>query len=164
MRSLRTLLLGALVVALAACGGGPHNSSAAESTGGEPSTASSASEPAAETPVASTDDGEPGATDIDALNDALVPPNSHELSKTELPQGTLIAYESTDSLGDLKSFYVQKLAELNMTVITTNEAANTWAVGFGTDTTNTGFGGTVVVQNAGDVSNVAVTLATGNGG
>ena len=160
MRSLRTLLLGALVVALAACGGGPDNSSAAESTGGEPSTASSASQPA-ESAAESSDDGGPGATDIDALNEELVPPNSRQLNKTELPQGTLTAYESTDSLGDLKSFYLQKLAELNMTVIPTNDAANTWAVGFGTDVTNTGFGGTIAVQNAGDVSNVAVTLAEG---
>ncbi len=64
----------------------------------------------------------------------------------------LVAYESTDSVGDLKSYYVQKIAELNMTVITTNEAANTYAVAFGTDATGQGLGGTVAVQNAGDVT------------
>lgn len=160
MRSMRTLLLGVLLVALAACGGGA--ASADESTGGEPSTATSASEPAA-TSEETPDDGGPGTTDIDTLNDELVPPNSHQMSKTELPQGTLIVYESTDTIGDLKIFYVQKLAELNMTVITTNDTANAYAVGFGTDDTGTGLGGTVVLQNAGDVTNVAVTLAEGGG-
>ena len=32
-----------------------------------------------------------------------------------------LTYESTDSVGDLKSFYVQKIAALNMTVLTTTE-------------------------------------------
>ena len=160
MRPTRTLLLGVLIIAVAACGGGAASSSTAESTGGEPSTAATASEAAASTAEETPDDGGPGSTDIDSLNAELEPPNSHQLTKTELPQGTLIAYESTDSVGDLKAFYVQKLAELNMTVITTNEAANTWAVGFGTDDTG-GLGGSIVIQNAGDVSNVAVTLAQG---
>jgi len=161
MRSLRTLLLGALVVALAACGGGPDNSSAAESTGGEPSTASSASQPAGESPAETPDDGGPGATDVESLLSELVPPNSTQLSRTDAGGATLVSYESTDTVGDLKSFYVQKIAELNMTVLTTTEAANTYAVAFGTDETGQGLGATVAVQNAGDVTNVVVTVAEG---
>jgi len=160
MRSLRTLLLCGLVVVLAACGGGPDNSSAAESTGGEPSTAASASLPA-ESAAESSDDGGPGATDVDSLLNELVPPNSTELSRTTAGGATLVSYESTDTVGDLKSFYVQKIAELNMTVLTTTEAANTYAVAFGTDETGQGLGATVAVQNAGDVTNVVVTVAEG---
>jgi hypothetical protein len=163
MRSLRTLLLGALVVALAACGGGPDNSSAAESTGGEPSTASSASQPA-ESAAESSDTGGPGATDVESLLSELVPPNSTQLSRTDAGGATLVSYESTDTVGDLKSFYVQKIAELNMTVLTTTEAANTYAVAFGTDETGQGLGATVAIQNAGDVTNVVVTVAEGSGG
>ena len=160
MRSLRTLLLGALVVALAACGGGPDTSSTAESTGGEPSTVSSASQPA-ESAAESSDDGGPGAIDAESLLNALVPPNSTELSRTEAGGAVLISYESTDTVGDLKSFYVQKIAELNMTVLTTTDLANTYAVAFGTDETGQGLGATVAVQNAGDVTNVVVTVAEG---
>jgi len=158
MRSMRTLLLGVLLLALAACGGG--TASADESTGGEPSTATSASEPAAtsgETP----DDGGPGATDVESLISELVPPNSHQISRTDAGGATLVSYESTDSVGDLKIFYVQKIAELNMTVLTTTDLANTYAVAFGTDETGQGLGATVAVQNAGDVSNVVVTVAEG---
>ncbi|HET9540553.1 MAG TPA: hypothetical protein VFQ46_08130 [Candidatus Limnocylindria bacterium] len=157
MRSLRTLLLGALVVALAACGGGTASSSTAESTGGEPSTAASASEPAAETP----DDGGPGATDAESLLNELVPPNSTEISRTEAGGAVLVTYESSDSVGDMKSFYVQKIAELNMAVLTTTEAANSYAVAIGTDQTGQGLGATILVQNAGDVTNVVVTVAEG---
>ncbi|HET6745383.1 MAG TPA: hypothetical protein VFH90_05965 [Candidatus Limnocylindria bacterium] len=160
MQSLRTLLLGALVVALAACGGGPDNSSAAESTGGEPSPASSASQPA-ESAAESSDNGGPGATDAESLLNELVPPNSTELSRTEAGGATLVSYESTDTVGDLKSFYVQKIVELNMTVLTTTEAANTYAVAIGTDETGEGLGATIAVQNAGDVTNVIVTVAEG---
>jgi hypothetical protein len=160
MRSLRTLLLGALLVAVAACGGGPDNSTAAQSTGGEPSTA--ASEPAGETPAEPSDDGgEPGATDVDSLLNALVPPNSTELSRTQAGPSVLVAYESSDSIGDLKSYYVQKIAELNMTVLTTTDTANAYAVAFGTDETGQGLGATVAIQNAGDVTNVVVTVAEG---
>ncbi len=160
MRPTRTLLLAVLLVALAACGGGPASSDATQSTGGEPSTAASTSESAAE----SADDGGPGATDVEGLLDELVPPNSTELNRTEAGGAVLVTYESTDTVGDLKRFYVQKIAELNMTVLTTTEAANTYAVAIGTDESGTGLGATVAVQNAGDVSNVVVTVAEGAGG
>ena len=150
MRSTRTLLLGVLLVALAACGGQPASSTADESTGDEPSTAAST----AESPAATTDDGGPGATDVDALLAELVPPNSTELSKTTVPAGTAVAYESTDTVGDLRGFYIQKIAELNLEVISTTEAANTYAVVIASD----GLGGTIAVQNTGDVSNVLVTI------
>ena len=159
MRSLRTLLLGILLVALAACGGGPASSSADESTGGDSSTAASQSEQAAESPAESEDGGGPGSVDMDTLLDELVPPNSDEISRTEAGTSVLIGYESTDSVGDLKAFYVQKIAQLGLTTITTTEAANTWAIAFGIDNTGAGLGGTVAIQNAGDVSNVVVTVA-----
>jgi hypothetical protein len=152
------MLLGVLLIVLAACGGGGPGSSVAESTGGEPSTAASASEPAAST-AETPDDGGPAPTSIEELEDELVPPNSTQISRTETPQGVLVAYESTDIVPDLKAYYARKIADLGMTVITTNEAANTWAIAFGTDETGTGLGGTIAVQNAGDVSNVVVTLA-----
>jgi hypothetical protein len=160
MRVTRTLLLAVLLVVLAACGGGPGSADASESTGGEPSTAASTAESAAE----STDDGGPGVTDAEGLLDELVPPNSTELSNTEAGGATLVTYESSDSVGDLKSFYVQKIAELNMTILTTTEAANTYAIAIGTNEAGTGLGATIAVQNAGDVSNVVVTVAEGAGG
>jgi hypothetical protein len=161
MRPTRTLLIGVVLVALTACGGTP-SSSAAESTGGQPST--TASDPGTGSPAATPGGGGPGATDVEGLLNALVPPNSHQISRTEAGGSVLVAYESTDTVGDLKSFYVQKIAELNMQVLTTTEAANTYAVAFGTDDTGTGLGATVAVQNTGDVSNVVVTVAQGSGG
>ena len=162
MRSMRTLLLGVLLVALAACGGQPGSASADESTGGEPTTTeSTGGEPStAETP----DDGGSGTVDMDTLIAELVPPNSTEISRTEAGTSVLIGYESTDTVGDLRGFYIQKIADLNLTVLTTTEAANTYAVAFGTNEAGTGLGGTVAVQNSGDVSTVLVTVAESGGG
>ena len=160
MRSPRTLLLGVLLVALAACGGQPASSNADESTGGEPTTTeSSGGEPStAETP----DDGGPGSLDMDTLIAELVPPNSTEISRTEAGTSVLIGYESTDTVGDLRGFYIQKIADLDLNVLTTTEAANTYAVAFGTNEAGTGLGGTIAVQNSGDVSTVLVTVAEGS--
>ena len=160
MRSTRTLLLGVLLVALAACGGQPARSNADESTGGEPTTTeSSGGEPStAETP----DDGGPGSLDMDTLIAELVPPNSTEISRTEAGTSVLIGYESTDTVGDLRGFYIQKIADLDLNVLTTTEAANTYAVAFGTNEAGTGLGGTIAVQNSGDVSTVLVTVAEGS--
>ena len=153
MRSMRILLPGVLLVALAACGNSPESAFPNESTGTEPSTAATASAPA-ETP----DSGGPAPSSIEELETALVPPNSTQLSRQEVAQGLVVAYTSTDSVGDLRSYYIQKIAELNLTVITTQEAANTITVAFGTDS-GAGLGGTISLQNAGDVTNVVLTLA-----
>ena len=165
MRSTRFLLLSVLavlVIALAACGGGPATATADQSTGGEPSTAANESEPAAETP----DDGGPGSsvTDVDGMIEALTPPNSTQISRTDAGPSSIVAWESTDTVGDLKSYYVQKIAELNLTVLTTTEAANTYAVAVGTNEQGTGLGATVAISNQGDVTNVLVTAAEGSGG
>ena len=161
MRSTRFLLLSVLavlVVALAACGGGAASSTADESTGGESSTAASASEPAAETP----DDGGPSSvTDVDGMIEALTPPNSTQISRTDAGPSSIVAFESTDTVGDLKSYYVQKIAELDLIVLTTTDAANTYAVAVGTNEEGTGLGATVAISNQGDVTNVLVTAAEG---
>ena len=158
MRSTRFLLLGVLLVALAACGGGPASEFPNESTGGEPSTGTSASEPATETP----DDGGPSSvTDVDGMIEALTPPNSTQISRTDAGGSSIVAWESTDSVGDLKSYYIQKIAELNLTVLTTTEAANTYAVAVGTNAEGTGLGATIAISNQGDVTNVLVTAADG---
>jgi hypothetical protein len=160
MRSMRTLLPGVLLlVALAACGGGP--ASPDESNGVEPSTATSASEPAAETPAGSTGGGPSSVTDVDGMIEALTPPNSTQISRTDAGTSSIVAWESTDSVGDLKSYYILKIAELNLTVLTTTEAANTYAVAVGTNAEGTGLGATIAISNQGDVTNVLVTAATG---
>ena len=156
MRSLRTPLLGVLLLALAACGG-PASASPIESTGGEPSVAATASPPG-ESASETADSGGPAPSSIEDLEDELVPPNSTQLSRQEVAQGVVVAYTSTDSVGDLRSYYIGKIAELNLTVITTQEAANTVTVAFGTDASG-GLGGTISLQNAGDVTNVILTLA-----
>ena len=158
MRSLRFLLLGTLLVLLAACGESSASVFPSESTGGEPSTASSASE----TPAESEGNGGPSSvTDVDGMIDALTPPNSTEISRTDAGGSSIVAWESTDSVGDLRTYYVQKIAELNLTVLTTTEAANTYAVAVGTNSEGTGLGATVAINNAGDVTNVLVTAADG---
>ena len=157
MRSLRTLAPGVLLlVALAACGGGPASANPTDATGGEPSNAASASEPATETPGG----GPSSVTDVDGMIEALTPPNSTQISRTNAGTSAIVAWESTDSVGDLKSYYIQKIAELNLTVLTTTEAANTYAVAVGTNAEGTGLGATIAISNQGDVTNVLVTAAT----
>ena len=168
MRSTRFLLLSVLAVlaiALAACGGGA-SATADQSTGGEPSTAANESEPASETPAETPDDGGPGSsvTDVDSMIEALTPPNSTQISRTDAGPSSTVAWESTDTVGDLKSYYVQKIAEQNLIVLTTTEAANTYAVAVGTNEQGTGLGATVAISNMGDVTNVLVVAAEGSGG
>ncbi|HEX6473902.1 MAG TPA: hypothetical protein VF114_02300, partial [Candidatus Limnocylindria bacterium] len=110
MRSLRTPILGVLLLALAACGGGPASANPTESTSGESSTAASASESATETPGG----GPSSVTDVDGMIEALTPPNSTQISRTDAGTSSIVAWESTDSVGDLKSYYIQKIAELNL--------------------------------------------------
>jgi hypothetical protein len=130
MRSVRTLLVGATLLALttlAACGGGSGSSTGATptqgggggastgaSTGGEPSN------PPAATPTENPGGG--GGGDVDSMVSALTPPNSSQISRTEAGGGVIITWDSTDSADSLKGFYESKIPGTGMHIISTTNA------------------------------------------
>ncbi|HEY7464430.1 MAG TPA: hypothetical protein VH987_08345 [Candidatus Limnocylindria bacterium] len=166
MSTLRSLVAVALLLALAtlaACGGGPGGSTAATSstgasTGGEESTGGEPSEPAA---TQST--GGAPAGDLDGLINALVPPNSTEISKTTAEGGAFISYSSTDSRDSLKNHYESAIPAAGMQIFSRTEVSDTNAWVFA-QSEGSSFGGSVTVapaQDGGSGSTVIVTVSAG---
>ena len=152
MRSVRTLLVGAMLVALttlAACGGGSGSSTGAtanpggggastpESTGGQPS----------DQPVATPTEqagGGGGGGDVDSIVSALTPPNSNQLSRTDAGGGVIITWDTTDSADSLKGFYESKIPGTGMKIFSTTSAGGTYSWIF-SESEGSSHGGSVTV-------------------
>jgi hypothetical protein len=150
MRSVRTLLVGATLLALttlAACGGGSGSSTAATasqgggastgaSTGGEPSN------PPAATPTENAGGG--GGNDVNSIVSALTPPNANQLSRTDAGGGVIITWDSTDSADSLKGFYESKIPGTGMKIFSTTSAGGTFSWIFA-ESEGSSHGGSVTV-------------------
>jgi hypothetical protein len=165
---MRFPLAGAMVLVmatLAACGGGSGNSSsAAAATPTE--AASSAGEPteAATTPSPGESNGS-GGGDLQALADALKPPNSTQTFNSNSSGVILTIYTSTDSADSLKSFYESAITGAGLKIISTStdSATNSVAIIFAKDD-NSSFGGAIGLgpdQSGGSGTNVSVTVSGG---
>lgn len=171
MTSLRTLLVGAMLIALttlAACGGGAQASSAA-ATSSEGGGASSAGEPtdeAAATPTEnpSTDGGGGGGDDLQAIADQLKPPNSTQ-SFNQTAEGIIVTiYTSTDSPDSLKSFYESAIPSAGFKIISTSTdaATSSTALVFAKETSST-FGGAIsIAPDPSGGSGTTVSVTVGN--
>ena len=123
------------------------------------------SQPAEETQGDGGDDGGGGGgggdRDVEAAFDALTPPNAEEVSKTTAGGVIFAAFNTSDSLDSLTSFYQDAFNDLGLQILTTTEASGgiTWFVG--TDETASTFGGVVSVFPAvdgGDGNTVSVQI------
>jgi uncharacterized protein YfiM (DUF2279 family) len=160
MRAARALPV--LVVLMVACSGpaanqstsgtdqseNPDASVAAASTGGEPSSA------------ASTGGG--GGGDVEAVAQALVPPNSNETINTSQEGLSFIMYESTDSIDSLKSFYESAIPAAGMKIISTSTIAEQNSVSFVfAESDTSSFGGAVNIFPSGNGDNSGVQVTVG---
>lgn len=164
MRIPRTLVACALFLAiatLAACGGSGSSASATSSLGGS-SSGGQQSNQATQSAAASQGSGGGGGGDLNALADALKPPNANQISRTDAGGGVYIAWESTDSADSLKSFYEKAIPDSGMQVVTTTSAQGTFSWIFAKSAGST-YGGSVTVgpsTSGGSGSSVILAATT----
>jgi hypothetical protein len=156
MRPTRILLLSALMLALAACGGATTSATPTGATSDE----ASASAVASVSAEASASAGEGGGGDAKEVADALVPPNSRQVQKHESSGVIFAIYTSTDSFDSLKTFYESAIPDAGMKIISPTEQSGTVAWVFAKDEGST-FGGAVSISPASDGSGNAVSVTVG---
>jgi len=164
MRSLRSPVVGVLLITLAtlaACGGGQASTSSAATS--SQAAASSAGEPteAADTPSAAESTGGSGGGDVQAVADALKPPNATQTFNSASGDVILTIYASTDSGDSLKSFYEGAIPAAGLKIISTSTdtASSTTVFVFSRDD-NTSFGGGISIgpDPSGNGTVVSVTV------
>jgi hypothetical protein len=152
------------VLAVAACSS-PAASSGPDGNGN--GNGGSSNPPASQGAPASQDDGGNGgnggnAGDADAVFNALIPPNSTELSKTTASGAFFATYTSTDSVESLTSHYQSAIPGAGMEIFSTTNAQGGTAWIFAQDE-GSSFGGSVSVypntDGAGG-SSVIITVAS----
>jgi len=152
MRRSRALILPVLMLLiLSACGGSSSstgNGNGGQSQSAEQSQAAEESQ-AAESQAAESQGSGQSAGDLDSLVQALTPPHSSELSKTTAAGGVFIAWNSTDSVESLKSFYESAIPGTGMIVISTSSASGTYAWVFAKDESSS-YGGSVTIGPTSD--------------
>ena len=156
MRRPRALTAFALMFLFVAACGSP---AASDGNGDGDGNGSEQSEPAEETQGDGGGGG--GDRDVEAAFDTLTPPNAEEVSKTTAQGVIFAAFNTSDSLDSLTSFYQDAFNDLGLQILTTTEASGgiTWFVG--TDETASTFGGVVSVfpaTDGGDGSTVSVQI------
>jgi len=93
---------------------------------------------------------------------ALVPPNSSEITRTSASGGLFVGYSSTDSADSLKSFYENAIPGSGMTIFSTTSAGGSYSWVFA-KTEGSSFGGSVTVgpsTDGGSGSSVIITLTS----
>jgi hypothetical protein len=163
MRRSRALILPVLLLlVLSACGG--SGSSTDNGNGGQSQSAAqsqAAESQAAESQAAQESQGSNGHTagDLDSLVSALTPPHASELSKTSAQGGVFIAWNSTDSVDSLKSFYESAIPGTGMTIFSTTSAGGTYAWIFA-ENEGSSFGGSVTLGPNSDGTDGASVILT----
>lgn len=153
----------ALVIAglVAACGGSSPNGTqgpAATSGPGPGATATQAVDPTEDTGGGGGNGGG-GNFDAETVANALVPPNSKEVTRTTTDDYWFVMYESTDSIDSLKSFYEGAIARTGLKIISTTTVNDgvSWAIA---NDDSGSFGGAVQIFPSGD-GKTAVQVAVG---
>ena len=162
MRSPRSLVACALLLALAtlaACGGGGSSSNATASQGGS----STSGEQSSEATSSASASQSTGGGDLGSLVDALKPPNSTQISRTDASGGVFVSWQSTDSADSLKGFYESAIPKTGMKIISTTSASGAFSWIFA-ETEGSSHGGSVTVgpsSDGGSGSTVVLTATTG---
>jgi len=169
MRWTRALAAPVLMLFVAVACSSPGASTGGGDDGGNGSEQSQAAEP---TPEATSDDGGGGgddgsggnggsAGDAEAAYTALTPPNGNELTKTTAGGVVFGAFDTSESIESLTSFYEDAFNDLGLVIVTTTEASGgiSWIVG--NDDTASTFGGAVSIFPASDGSGTQVSIQIG---
>jgi hypothetical protein len=162
MRSMRSLFVGALLLALttlAACGGGTGASTGATPTQAAASSAGEPTDQPVTTPTENPGGGGGAGGDLNSLVEALTPPNSTQVSRTEAQGGVFISWTSTDSVDSLKSFYQGAIPATGMKIFSTTDASGATAWIFA-ETEGSSHGGSVTVAPSTDGTNTSAVILT----
>lgn len=153
-RALTALALMTLFVA--AC-----SSPAASNDGNGDGDGTEQSEPA-ETSQDDGGGGGGGGGDAGQAFEILTPPNSTELTKTEASGVIFAAFDTTETIDSLTSFYEDAISDAGLQIITTTESGGgiSWIVG--NDDTASTFGGAISVFPASDGSGTQVSVQIGS--
>jgi hypothetical protein len=158
----RALALPALMVLVVACGGtASSQSSAGSETSNDPASSAAASTGGEASAAASTGGG---GGDVESVAEALIPPNSTEVSNTTAEGISFVIYESTDSIESLQSHYEGAIPAAGMQIISTSEAGGNVSIVFAEDEGST-FGGAVSIfpsSSGSGGSGVQVTVGDAN--
>lgn len=171
MRWSRALAAPALMLFVVVACSSPGASSGSGDDGGNGSEQSQAAEP---TPEATSDDGGGGGddggsggsgggsgdADVDEVYAMLTPPNATEITKTTTGGVIFAAWDSSDSLESLQSFYEDAFDDADLTIVSTTQAQGgyAWVVARGE---NSNFGGAVSIFPASDGSGTQVSITIG---
>ena len=164
MRWSRALVAAIFVLAVAACSS-PTASSGPDDNGN--GNGGSSNPPASQGAPQSQDDGNGGnggnggnAGDADAVFNALIPPNSTELSKTTASGTFFATYSSTDSVESLTNYYQSAIPGTGMEIFSTTNAQGGTAWIFAEDEGSSfGGSGSVYPNTDGGGSSVIITVA-----
>lgn len=164
MKRALALILPALVLLLAACGG-TSNTPGGNGNGGDESSAPASTEASVDAQPSEGTGGGGGGTagDLDSLVEALTPPNAAEQTKTTAEGGVFIGWESTDSVESLKSFYESAIPNAGMQIFSTTSAGGSYSWVFA-ENEGSSFGGSVTLapsSSGGSGSTVIVTATSG---
>jgi hypothetical protein len=162
MTSIRTSVM-ALLVALLLVGCGGSAASSAPADPGTDTGAAATGESEGESEATPETGGDTGGATEDAVKvgEALVPPNSTEVSKTTTDTYWYVLYESTDSPDTLKSYYENEIPKTGMQIISTTSANGAYVWAIARDESGA-FGGAVTVGPSGSGSGSSVIVAVGS--
>jgi hypothetical protein len=162
MTSIRTSVM-ALLVALLLVGCGGSAASSAPADPGTDTGAAATGESEGESEATPETGGDTGGATEDAVKvgEALVPPNSTEVSKTTTDTYWYVLYESTDSPDTLKSYYENEIPKTGMQIISTTSANGAYVWAIARDESGA-FGGVVTVGPSGSGSGSSVIVAVGS--
>ena len=102
-----------------------------------------------------------GTDDAAQAFERLTPPNAEELTKTEASGVIFAAFDTTESIDSLTSFYEDAFSDLGLQIITTTESGGVISWIFGNDDTASTFGGAISAFPASDGSGTQVSVQVG---
>lgn len=166
MRWSHALLALALVILAAACGSPAVTQTDGDGngTGSEQSEPVEATEAAGDGGGADEGGGEgSGSGDVDRAFEILTPPNSTQITRTDSEGIIFAAFDSSDSLDVLRSFYESAIPEAGLQILSTTEAQDgiAWTIAESEGST---FGGAVSLfpSTDGSGTQVSITIGAGN--
>jgi len=157
-------LLAGVLLLMSACGGDDGNKSTATTSSGGAATATSKSGDngggsggsATSKPAANGT-----SSDLDKLEQDLVPPKSKQVARFSADDGVVVTYTSTESLSTLKDYYDKKIKDLKLKVQGTLNVTDSYSWFIGDDNNKSAHGAVIIAKSGNDPVSVSVTLAPG---
>jgi hypothetical protein len=166
----------AILVLVAACGGGGADGGDGGGDGGESQAVEGGDDGGGDDGGGDDGGGDDGggddggggggdAGDAEAAFERLTPPSAEEVTKTTTSGVIFAAFQSPDSVESLTSFYEDAFSDLGLQILTTTETADgiSWFVG--TDENASEFGGVISVvpsTDGGSGTTVSVQIGATN--